>query len=118
MNKRSIGTEYESLASKFLESKGLRILEKNFRCRLGEIDIIAREKNTIVFCEVKYRSSEVMGMPQDAVDYRKRRRICRVADYYRMIHHLGEYTPFRFDVISIYNHHITWIPNAFCYNEY
>ena len=117
MNKRHIGTQYEILAAEFLEKKGLQILESNFRCKFGEIDIVAKEKNTIVFCEVKYRSSEVMGMPQEAVDFRKRIRICKVADYYRMMHHLGEFCPFRFDVISIQKNRISWMPNAFPYYQ-
>ena len=117
MNRRKIGTEYENLAARYLESKGLRILESNFRCRLGEIDLIAKDHSVIVFFEVKYRSSEAMGVPQEAVDHRKQTRICKVADYYRMTHHLGEFTPFRFDVISICDHHMIWIPNAFPYQS-
>ena len=54
MNRRKIGTEYENLAARYLESKGLRILESNFRCRLGEIDLIAKDHSVIVFFEVKY----------------------------------------------------------------
>ena len=49
MNRRKIGTEYENLAARYLESKGLRILESNFRCRLGEIDLIAKDHSVIVF---------------------------------------------------------------------
>ena len=67
-NTRKIGTEYERKAGAYLEAKGYVIQEYNFRCRMGEIDIIARDGKCLVFCEVKYRSGPGSGHPAEAVD--------------------------------------------------
>lgn len=117
MNKREVGGTYEKKAGLFLENQGLRILCYNFRNRYGEIDIVARDGATIVFVEVKYRKDTSKGLPQEAVDYRKQRKICRVADYYRMIHKMGDFSPVRFDVVAICGEEISWIQNAFDYIE-
>ncbi len=115
MNKRETGSAYEKMAGEFLKKQGLRVLVFNFRTRNGEIDVIAREGDTIVFVEVKYRSSSRSGYPQEAVDGRKQRKICRTADYYRMTHGLGEFSPVRFDIVAICGKEINWIKNAFTY---
>ncbi|MCR4587432.1 MAG: YraN family protein, partial [Lachnospiraceae bacterium] len=90
MNKRTIGTEYEEKAAAFLESKGVVILQKNYRNRFGEIDLIGRDKDYLVFIEVKYRKSDRRGLPMEAVSFYKQKTICRVSDYYRMENGLGE----------------------------
>lgn len=115
MNKRSIGTEKEQLAIQFLQKNGVRILCKNFRTRLGEIDIIGKDKNCIVFFEVKYRRDLTKGAPAAAVNYRKQKTICKVADYYRAGRGIHDFVPVRFDVISILGDDITWIKDAFPY---
>lgn len=115
MNKRKVGSVYEKMAGAFLESQGLEIVCYNFRNRYGEIDIVARDKKTVVFVEVKYRRGAKRGLPQEAVDFRKKRRICRVADYYRMLHGMGDFFPVRFDVVAICGEEITWFQNAFDY---
>ncbi len=115
MNKRSIGTKYEDMAAVYLEQKGMRIVERNFRNRTGEIDLIARDKAFLVFIEVKYRSTEKTGSPMEAISFSKQRNICKVSDYYRMKHGIGEECGIRFDVISICGEEITHIPNAFDY---
>lgn len=115
MNKREVGAFYERKAGAFLEGKGLTILQYNFRSRAGEIDIVAREKETTVFVEVKYRKDERLGLPEEAVDCRKQGKICRVADYYRMLHKMGDFSPVRFDVVAICGEEIRWYPNAFEY---
>jgi putative endonuclease len=94
---------------------GYLILEKNFRCRLGEIDIIAKDKGTIVFVEVKYRKNDKKGSPAEAVNFHKQRVICKVADYYRMIRHMTEEDSCRFDILSIEEKNITHLQNAFPY---
>ena len=71
MNKRQTGSRYEETAAAFLTSKGYRVLERNFRCRQGEIDLICRHGRYLVFAEVKYRSGLTMGSPAEAVDARK-----------------------------------------------
>ena len=76
-NRRQIGTEEEALAAVFLKAQGYEILEQNFRCRLGEIDIIARDGSALVFIEVKYRRNAAYGTPAEAVNLRKQQKICR-----------------------------------------
>lgn len=113
MNKRKIGAEYEKKAVQYLRINGLSILELNYRNRKGEIDIICKDEDYYVFVEVKYRKDNEKGAPAEAVTYSKRKNICLVADYYRMIHRIGEFTPVRYDVISICGEEITWYKNAF-----
>ena len=113
MNTRQIGAEKEELVVKYLQQRGMEILERNFRNRQGEIDIVGRHEGYLVFAEVKYRGSLRQGNPAEAVDVRKQRQICKVADYYRMIHGLGEQTQVRYDVIAVTKDEITWIKNAF-----
>ena len=115
MNKREVGAAYEKKAGLFLREQGLAILEYNFRSRYGEIDLVAKDGETTVFVEVKYRRNEAGGTPEEAVDYRKQRRICRVADYYRMIHQMGDFSPVRFDVVAVCGQEIRWYQNAFDY---
>ncbi len=116
-NKRKIGTEYERIAGKYLEREGYVILAYNYRCRLGEIDIVAREGNYLVFCEVKYRSGTKSGHPSEAVDFKKQKILSRCALYYIMKENARE-VPCRFDVISIYDEQIMVIKNAFDYIGY
>lgn len=115
MNKRKIGAEQEEKACAFLQGKGLKILERNYYTRQGEIDIIAKDTSALVFVEVKYRKGLSSGLPQEAVDHKKQRRISRAAAHYLSFHRLPFFTPCRFDVIAICDEEIVWIPNAFCY---
>lgn len=115
MNNREKGAQKEEQVCAYLLSRGVKIKERNFRCRQGEIDIIGYDGGCLVFFEVKYRSSRSVGSAAEAVGYTKQRKICRVADYYRMIHHCGEDTPLRFDVVAIDGENIQWIKNAFYY---
>ncbi len=113
MNKRKLGADKEQLAAEYLAAQGMRIVERNFRGRQGEIDIIGYDGQYLVFVEVKYRSSTLCGSAVEAVDVRKQRQICQVADYYRFRHHLGSNTMVRYDVLAIQGQEIRWIPNAF-----
>ena len=70
-NKRAVGSRYEEETAAFLQKNGYRILEKNFRDRRGEIDLIAKDGRTLVFVEVKYRKNARNGYPEEAVDTRK-----------------------------------------------
>lgn len=114
-NKREIGTVYEQRVGRYLETQGYEILHYNFRCRIGEIDIIAKDKEYIVFCEVKFRSKTGTGNPMEAVDSRKQRVISKCALYYLTQHHMTE-CACRFDVISVLGDEITVIKNAFDYS--
>lgn len=115
MNNREKGAQKEEQVCAYLISEGVRITERNFRCRQGEIDIIGYDGEYLVFFEVKYRSTRGKGSAAEAVGSAKQRRICRVADYYRVIHHCGEKTPIRFDVVAIDGDRLSWIKNAFYY---
>ena len=77
--------------------------------------IIGKDKDTLVFYEVKYRSSDYMGSPKEAINTHKIHKICRVSDFYRLINKIDENTKIRFDVISIKVEEIEWIKNAFEY---
>ena len=113
MNNRETGTGKETLAAEYLAANGMRIVERNFRSRQGENDLIGYHNGYLVFVEVKYRRTERFGSPQEAVDFRKQRKICRVADYYRYRHRLGEGCPVRYDVVAFQGTQISWIQNAF-----
>lgn len=113
MDKRFIGSKGEELAAQYLTQNGMYILERNFHCNQGEIDIIGRHKEYLVFVEVKYRTSDKFGSPEAAVGFTKQRKICRVADYYRMIHSMGYHTGIRYDVLAIQGSKIQWYQNAF-----
>lgn len=113
-NRRKIGTQYERKAGEYLKEQGYEVLEYNYRCRMGEIDIIAIDGGCLVFCEVKYRSGPKNGHPAEAVDYRKQRVISKCALYYLTTHGLTD-AECRFDVVSIEGEQITVYSNAFDY---
>lgn len=94
------GARGEGLACRHLEARGYSILERNFRCRSGEIDVVAREGDATVFVEVKDRTGSSHGAGHEAVTFGKRRRIVRAARLYAASRGLEE-TPLRFDVIAI-----------------
>jgi len=110
------GKESESTAVKHLKKHGYKIIEQNYRTKLGEIDIIAKEKNTIVFVEVKSRKSTSYGNPKYAVTPRKMRKISMVALYFLKMTNQSA-SKARFDVVSISsgekNPEIEIIKNAF-----
>ena len=112
-NKRQVGGQWEKQAAEYLTAQGMQIVESNFRCRQGEIDLIGYHEGYLVFVEVKYRSTNEQGYALEAVDFRKQRKICRVADYYRYLHKVGDFENIRYDVVAIQNGEIRWIQNAF-----
>ncbi len=113
MNKRTVGTANEKKAVLFLQNQGYDILETNYRCRLGEIDIIAREGRYLVFVEVKYRKDICCGLPEEAVDGRKQRKLAGAAGYYLWQKKLSGDVPCRFDVVGICGRHIRLLRDAF-----
>ena len=116
MNKRRFGGEGEAEARAFLEGKGIRVLEMNFRRPTGEIDIIAKQRGTLLFVEVKRRSSLRYGRPAEAVDRAKQAHILRTALLYLQENHLQD-VPVRFDVIEVLPDGIRHIENAFDASE-
>ena len=99
--RHKLGKTGEEIGTKYLIKNGYRIIIRNFRCRQGEIDIIAQDKNEIVFIEVKTRKNTNYGYPIDAVDKRKQKHILNASKYYIYINKL-EKKNIRFDVIEIY----------------
>lgn len=115
-NNRSVGSLYEKKAENYLRKNNIKIIEKNFRCRIGEIDLIGLDEDALVFFEVKARKNLKTGNPSEAVNFRKQIKICKVADYYRYIKNIPDNRNIRFDVISIVgDDEITWYKNAFPY---
>lgn len=112
-NRRAMGACFEELAARYLEKQGYSILERNFSSRYGEIDLIAKDKDTIVFVEVKYRSSISAGYPAEAITARKQERIRKTAQYYLCRHQISENVPCRFDVAAVLGSQIRLIKNAF-----
>jgi len=110
------GKNNESLAAIYLKRQGYRILEQNYRTRIGEIDIIARDNETIAFIEVKSRSSAAFGSPKYAVTLQKQHKISKVALQYLKSTH-QTHVRARFDVVAIFSDSgqdtIELIKNAF-----
>lgn len=96
----AVGRKGEFLARRLLEEKGFEIVETNYRYGKGEIDIIARMSNVLVFCEVKARCSDQFGEPEHAVTLKKQQQIRRIANAYLFEHGIQE-QECRFDVIAI-----------------
>lgn len=122
MDTKKLGNAGEDLAVRFLEEAGHEILDRNYRIRNGEIDIISREKQEkdrfgiteyLVFTEVKTRSGKNAGDPYEAVGREKQRKILKAAERYLYEKKLPVDTPVRFDVISIVKEEITWYKNAY-----
>ena len=114
-NNREIGSLEEQSAADFLVERGYEIVERNYRCRFAEIDLVAREDGYLCFVEVKYRESDRFGAPEGVVSPGKMRKISLGARFYMAEHHLLEDTPVRFDVVLIVGEDISLIRNAFDY---
>lgn len=99
--RHEIGKLGEDLACKYLQNKGYKILERNFEARQGEIDIIALDKNEIVFIEVKTRSNISYGKPAEAVNEIKQNHLIKTIEYYIYSRHLKDEF-IRIDIIEIY----------------
>jgi len=111
-NRRRVGAIHEKVAGQYLETQGYQILDYNFHSRTGEIDIIARDGEYLVFVEVKYRKSTASGHPLEAVTVAKQKAISKTALFYMKKHGL-EYMPVRFDVVGMVDEQVTLIKNAF-----
>jgi putative endonuclease len=100
MDRASVGRRGEDEAARFLESRGYKVLERNYRCRYGEIDIVARDGKTVVFVEVKTRGSDRFGAPTASVDARKQKKILLTSQFYIESNRLFD-SDLRFDVVGI-----------------
>lgn len=114
---RARGKHWEAVAERWLRSRDVAIIERNYNCRSGEIDLIARDGHEIAFVEVKYRSRSAYGSGADHVTRTKQRRIVSAARHFIQYHRHPPSQVFRFDVISISDlpngAHIQWIKSAF-----
>lgn len=117
LNRREVGSYFEQKVKSALEQKNVEILEMNFRCKMGEIDLIGRDGEYLVFFEVKYRVDNQKGYAAEAIDWRKQYKICRVADYYRIKHSISDNQEIRFDAVVIDSNRARWIKNAYEYQE-
>ena len=106
------GNKGETLAEKFLKKQKYKILDKNYRAMVGEIDIVAKDKDTIVFVEVKMRETLAYGRPSEAVKEQKQYHIRRSGEEYLIRNKLTS-SPVRFDVVEIVGQEINHIKNAF-----
>jgi putative endonuclease len=106
------GRKGERIACRFLLRQGFDILARRYRSRSGELDIIAFEKETLVFIEVKSRSSRKFGEPWEFVDWQKQQLLRRTAEDFIANHDLVEYA-YRFDIVSVVGKEVSLFRNAF-----
>jgi len=111
------GKQAEESACRYLLENGLKLIEKNYKCRSGEIDLIMRHNDSIVFVEVRYRHNNRFGSGAESVVKRKQDKLISAALHYIQTHGKSARSASRFDVISIRDSfgkdHIEWIQNAF-----
>jgi putative endonuclease len=110
----SAGAQAEQLAALYLQQQGLKLLQSNYRCRFGEIDLICQQKDVLVFVEVRLRSNSAFGGAAASIDARKQGKLLRSARHYLAT--LPHIPPCRFDAIlmqSVDSHGIEWVKNAF-----
>lgn len=112
-NRRRVGTEQETRVQEYLQSQGYEIVARNFYTKHGEIDLIAKKDGYLIFIEVKYRADERFGAPEEAVDFRKQKKIIAAAQYYMYKNRIPFDTPCRFDVAGATGDEIRITENAF-----
>ena len=117
----ALGAWGEEQAAEYLRLQGMKILQRNYRTPVGEIDIIAKNKEFLVFVEVKTRRGVVFGSPQEAVGDRKQRQIIRTCQWYLQEHKCGKLQP-RFDVVAVLSEkngtaQITYLEDAFSLSD-
>lgn len=108
----AIGQAKEALAGQFLQAQGLVLVQRNYRCRAGEVDLIMRERDLVVFVEVRFRRSNTHGSPGETLTLTKQQRIIRAAAQY--LQRFAVPPPCRFDLVAIgANDRIDWVSDAF-----
>ncbi len=112
-NSRAVGMAFEEKAILYLKEKGYEILDRNFTCRQGELDIVARDQDILAFVEVKYRKNARAGEPEEGVTGRKRARLLKAARYYLYCKEYPVETPCRFDVVAICGEELRHYRDAF-----
>ncbi|MDH4273758.1 MAG: YraN family protein [Gammaproteobacteria bacterium] len=112
------GALAETAALEYLHAQGLRAVMRNYRCRMGEIDLIMLDGMTLVFVEVRSRSHHRFGSPAESVNHRKQKKLLVTAQHFLLTHKQYAHTVQRFDIMSVTTKaeqppHIEWIRNAF-----
>ena len=115
-NTSDVGHAAESVALAHLQSHGLQLVERNFRCKMGEIDLIMNDGRTLVFVEVRLRNNRQHLTGAESVTRSKMQRLIRTAQYYLVTHPSNDELEFRFDVISM-GAGIDWIKEAFTLDD-
>jgi len=115
-NRREIGTKAEEQAAAYLKEQGYEILDRNYWCRFGEIDIIARNEEYLCFVEVKYRASSRYEAPEGVISAKKVHHICKASECYMQEKRIFPDTPVRYDVVLIVGEDISLIRDAFFYS--
>ncbi|AHY41830.1 YraN family protein [Stutzerimonas decontaminans] len=114
---QSSGRSAEALALSYLCGKGLRLLERNWSCRSGELDLVMLDGDTVVFVEVRYRRHAAWGGALESVDTRKQQKLIRAAQLFLQKESRWARSPCRFDVVAIaapgQTENLNWIRNAF-----
>jgi len=115
MDSTSRGREAETRASQYLQERGLRLLQRNYRSRRGEIDLVLQDQDSLVFVEVRYRRESRFGSGAESVDRRKQSKLIACAQHYLQTYPRTAQQPCRFDVVSVGGSggSIEWIRNAF-----
>jgi len=116
-NTRQRGGHWEQVAEAFLNGRGIKTLKRNYQVRSGEIDLVMRDGDTLVFTEVRYRGNDGHGSGAESVTRAKQRRVISAAQRFLQSHPTEQFRPCRFDVISVGTREgrtlLNWIRNAF-----
>ena len=110
----NLGQQYEQLALQYLQRQGLQLIQQNYHCKAGEIDLVMRDGASLIFVEVKYRASSAFGGAVAAVTYSKQLKLLRTSRWYLQQHRLSEQAC-RLDVLAIEGqppYQYQWIKNA------
>jgi putative endonuclease len=117
-DKQKLGNQAERQSEQLLLNAGMRLLARNYRCKMGELDLVMRHADTVVFVEVRYRRTSRWGDAVESIDWRKQRRVIAAAQHYLLTHpHLAD-NPCRFDVVTAHGNpadpgSYNWIRHAF-----
>ncbi len=115
--RKQLGNDAESIAQHYLEQKGYRLVQANFQCRMGEVDLIMQKGNLLVFVEVRSRSSQTYGTPVETVNRTKQEKIRKTAAYFLYRNPKFETCYCRFDVVSVLwkngTAKVSWLEDAF-----
>ena len=116
MRRHTRGEEGEEAAARWLEDRGYKIVSRNYRCRVGELDLVAWQGRTLIFVEVKTRGRRRLGEPAEAVNARKRTHLIRAADHY-LLRFASRPPDCRFDIVEVdadgNGFHVRHLPDAF-----